>query len=62
MNVRQAVVAADQSPFAFVPNPKRDPFNAFINLLVGTHAAPSWPQRCWPLAPLGASERTHSDS
>ncbi len=36
VNVRQAVVAAEESPFAFIPTP-RDPLGAFIGLFVGPH-------------------------
>jgi serine/threonine protein kinase len=37
VNVRQAVAAAEENPFAFVSNPKRDPFGSFVNLFVGPH-------------------------
>jgi hypothetical protein len=36
MNVRKAVAAAEENPFAFVPTP-RDPVAAFVNLFVGEH-------------------------
>ncbi len=35
VNVHQAVAAAEENPFAFVSNPKRDPFGRFVNLFVG---------------------------
>jgi hypothetical protein len=37
LNVHQVVAGADTNLFAFVPNPRRDPFAAFINLFVGSH-------------------------
>jgi hypothetical protein len=37
VNVHQAVVAAENNPYVFLPNPKRDPASAFVNLFVGAH-------------------------
>lgn len=37
VNVQQAVVAAEDHPYVFLPNPKRDPASAFVNLFVGAH-------------------------
>ena len=37
VNVHLAVAAAEENPFAFVPNPKRDKFGGFVNLFIGPH-------------------------
>lgn len=37
VNVHQAVGPADDNPYVFLPNPKRDPASAFVNLFVGAH-------------------------
>ena len=37
VNIHNAVVSAEQNPFAFIPNPKRDRSSSFVNLLVGAH-------------------------
>ena len=37
VNVRQAVVAAEQNPFAFISNPRRTASGGFVNLFVGPH-------------------------
>ena len=37
VNVHLAVAAAEQNPFVFIPNPKRDPFGAVVNAFVGPH-------------------------
>jgi hypothetical protein len=37
VNVQQAVAAAEDHPYVFLPNLKRDPASAFVNLFVGAH-------------------------
>lgn len=37
VNIHNAVVSAEQNPFAFISNPKPDRSGTFVNLLVGAH-------------------------